>query len=96
MVGVGKPSGGALGIVLVGGAVLASEAPAPHTGVDLGDGGPPGRNIQPVQGQGTNARRLSASGAAEPKPSIFVDPVDMAVRLIEQAACMRQARASRP
>jgi hypothetical protein len=65
MVGAGKPSGDAVGVVLVDGAVLAREAPAPHPGVDLGDGGAAGLNIPPVE-QARNERAPPDRRAGRP------------------------------
>ena len=63
------PSGDVVGVVLVDGAALAREAPAPHGGVDLGDGGPAGRNIPPVERPEMNARPQPLPDEPQPRNS---------------------------
>jgi hypothetical protein len=47
----GKPSGDAVGVVLIAGPILARERSAPERRIDLGDGQTPGGYTQPLNGQ---------------------------------------------
>ena len=53
-IGVGKPSGDGIGIVLIRGAPFAGEAGTPQRRIDLGNGRPTLGNIPSVEGPKMN------------------------------------------